>query len=59
LVAPDVVLTAGHCMEDISCADVAFIFDYTAEPGRDPSVVSAASVYECAELLQSEKGAYP
>jgi len=46
-------------MEDISCADVAFIFDYTAEPGRDPSVVSAASVYECAELLQSEKGAYP
>lgn len=53
LVAPDVIMTAGHCVpspED--CAGVKFVFGFTiAKEGQDPTKVAAADVYGCKELI--------
>lgn len=52
LIAPDLVLTAGHCFRTTACADISFVFDYAyQEAGQDPTVVPASSVYGCGTLL--------
>ncbi|MDD2805311.1 MAG: serine protease [Elusimicrobiales bacterium] len=56
LIAPDLVLTAGHCMGDKNkpasrCARTRFVFGFavTAE-GRQPGVLGGENVYSCAEV---------
>ncbi len=57
LVGEDLVLTAGHCIEDqAKCAKTAFVFGYAVKaPGRyTQSSVPAADVYGCTEILKRD-----
>lgn len=52
LVAPDVLATAGHCLMQYSCDDVAFVFDYYAGgASEDISRIPADRVFACRELI--------
>ena len=62
LVAPDIIMTAGHCVTDAdSCASTKFVFGFGIENKGDvPDAVPAGEVYGCKELLgrlQEGKGA--
>lgn len=52
LVAPDLVVTAGHCIiAPDRCPDVAFVFGAGYdEKGRDPGHVAIADVYPCRDV---------
>jgi MYXO-CTERM domain-containing protein len=51
LIAPDLVLTAGHCITASSCANFNFVFDYymTGESALHP--LTADDVYPCAQVV--------
>lgn len=53
LVAPDVMVTNGHCItSQQACEASSFVFDYTlAEESTDLSSVPAANVYACERVL--------
>lgn len=53
LVAPDIVLTAGHCFPggDTQCRLTRFVFDYLEEAEGVPAAVEAESIYACQSLL--------
>lgn len=53
LVAPDIVATAGHCVEDArTCGNTRFVFGFALESrGGPPDVVPANDVYGCRELI--------
>lgn len=57
LVAPDVIMTAGHCVtSDSSCANTKFVFGFSVkEKGKMPTSVPAKEVYGCAKLLGREQ----
>src|SRR4051812_48336495 len=59
LVAPDVIMTAGHCVTSPErCADVKFVFGFSIkESGKMPTQVASADVYGCKELLGREQEA--
>lgn len=53
LIAPDLILTAGHCvMDESDCRSARYVFDY-ALTGSEPVFLSVpqAQVYACAELI--------
>ena len=58
LVAPNLLLTAGHNVKDPGdCASIVWVFDYALQnPGgmRWGFVVGRSSVYECAEIVSLE-----
>ena len=53
LVGPDLVATAGHCVENIAdCANQAVVFDFAIHaPGVLPAETSESNVYFCKELV--------
>ncbi len=53
LVAPNLVLTAGHCIREESCKDAAFVFGYAVHQQALPFVESVRSedVYFCKEVV--------
>jgi len=62
LVAPDVIMTAGHCLSvgdsstnglDVpECADIKFVFGYALKsPGAPPGKADPADVYRCAGVI--------
>lgn len=57
LVAPDVIMTAGHCVTSVdACRGTSFVFGYAYKTAaHDPSTVPAADVYGCAALLGREQ----
>lgn len=57
LVAPDVLMTAGHCVSSqASCDETKFVFDFAVEKaGRMPLEVPARSVYGCKKLLDRQQ----
>ncbi|MBI5744552.1 MAG: trypsin-like peptidase domain-containing protein [Elusimicrobia bacterium] len=57
LVAPDVVLTAGHCVRELyDCRQTAFVFGFAlAAAGQAADSVPAADVYYCADLIDREE----
>lgn len=57
LVAPDVIMTAGHCVtSQDNCAGIKFVFGFAVkEKGANPSSVPAKDVYGCKELLGREQ----
>ncbi|MDD2805691.1 MAG: serine protease [Elusimicrobiales bacterium] len=57
LVAPDVIMTAGHCVKSESaCADTKFVFGFAVtQKGVTPSQVPASEVYSCAQLIGREQ----
>lgn len=56
LVAPDLVLTAGHCFESSDdCRQVNIVFDYRRRNANDPAkIVSLEHVYGCSEIVARE-----
>lgn len=58
LVAPDVIMTAGHCVTSQSaCEGTKFVFGFaiTQQGGQTPTQVPATEVYSCAKLLGREQ----
>jgi MYXO-CTERM domain-containing protein len=57
LVGPDLVLTAGQCIDEVACADgsTAFVFDYfmTDAAAREP-ISAADDVYQCSRILSRQ-----
>lgn len=51
LIAPDLVLTAGHCIDGSNCADARFVFDYQVDASGQQRAMSTAHIYGCAEVL--------
>lgn len=52
LIAPDLVLTAGHCVADTwTCETTTFVFDFRIRDATDPlETVDSARVYRCKKL---------
>ncbi|MDE2292826.1 MAG: trypsin-like peptidase domain-containing protein [Elusimicrobia bacterium] len=63
LVAPDVVMSAGHCVtSEDNCKTIKFVFgfDVDKQGGASPDAVPASDVYSCAHLIgrqQDNQGA--
>lgn len=62
LVAPDVLMTAGHCVPSAEeCAGIKFVFGFAVKKeGEKPTSVPESEVYGCRELIgraQESKGA--
>ena len=57
LVAPDVIMTAGHCVPTAEeCANIKFVFGFAVtEKDKMPTTVAAGDVYGCKELLGREQ----
>ncbi len=53
LVAPDVMVTNGHCItSQATCEGSSFVFDYAlTEEGQDISTVPSDNVYSCSQVL--------
>ena len=57
LVAPDVIMTAGHCVKDAnSCKNTKFVFGFGVKAaGVMPKSVAASEVYGCSKLMGREQ----
>lgn len=58
LVAPNVIMTAGHCIRSESaCKGTKFVFGFSisSKGGATPTAVPAGEVYSCAKLLGREE----
>ncbi len=55
LIGPDVVLTAGHCIEQMSdCESTSFVFGFALKSvGLLPKSVSSGEVYRCKEIIKT------
>lgn len=53
LVAPDVMISAGHCFPTADCRDQSVVFDITLEKERNNHFkVSGQDIYQCSEVLK-------
>ena len=54
LVAPELVMTAGHCIRDLlNCQQTAFVFGFAySTPYSQPAIVRQKDVYYCRELIR-------
>jgi len=57
LVAPDLVMTAGHCVKtSYDCADTKMVFGYSVKSaGKYPDSVGSAEVYSCRNIVAREQ----
>ena len=55
LIAPDIVLTAGHCIQASSCSQNAFVFDYYMTDASTLHTITADDVYPCQEVLARQQ----
>lgn len=56
LIAPDLLLTAGHCIDDESCPDNLFVFDYYMTSASSLQTITSDDVYRCSDVLVSQNG---
>lgn len=57
LVAPDIVVTAGHCVETTSgCLNTRLVFDYLYTADGVLAPLEADDVYSCVEVLARQDG---
>ena len=55
LIAPDIIVTAGHCVEDTSdCLGTSLVFDYLYTAEGALAELEADDVYDCVEILARE-----
>lgn len=56
LIAPDVIMTAGHCVRTAAaCASVRFVFNFAYNNfAQDPKFAADEDVYSCQKLIHSE-----
>lgn len=59
LVGPNLILTAGHCVKDVSdCASVRFVFGYAVkQAGKYPTSVATSEVYSCKRIISRKQEA--
>ena len=50
LVGDDLVLTAGHCVEDNACAQYKWVFDYSLASATSLTKITADDVYSCKKI---------
>lgn len=57
LIAPDILMTAGHCItSESSCQGTKFVFGFAVtEKGKMPTTVATSDVYGCKKLLGREQ----
>ena len=55
LVGPDLVLTAGHCIETMTdCSSTSLVFGFAVQsPGALPQKVSTSNIYKCKEIVKT------
>lgn len=52
LVGEDLIATAGHCVNESTCAESSFVFSYRMSiQSQAPDVVDSSEVYRCKEVL--------
>lgn len=51
LVAPDLVLTAGHCLVSVPCPQLRLVFDYRVDPDGGLVKLTHDQVYQCGEVV--------
>lgn len=57
LVAPDIVVTAGHCYQGNECNTFDWVFNYKIARAGDRTVsVNESDVYHCKEVIQEQLG---
>jgi V8-like Glu-specific endopeptidase len=57
LVAPDVIMTAGHCFDlpKQQCQDYVWVFDYkTSRENQSTVTVAESKIYECEKVIAKE-----
>ncbi len=56
LIAPNQILTAGHCITDRdSCRDTQFVFDWAIQNQNDePKQTPKSNVYDCVNIIKHE-----
>jgi hypothetical protein len=56
LVAPNVIATAGHCVQEPNfCSSAKFVFGFNIDSrGKDPALVDADQVVSCKKVIHSE-----
>ena len=55
LIAADLILTAGHCIDSSACGDTRFVFDYQVDERGEARKITAERVYRCAEILARQE----
>jgi hypothetical protein len=57
LVAPDLVMTAGHCVKDsYDCSNTKMVFGYAVkQQGQNPSKVDPSEVYSCKGIVARDQ----
>ena len=53
LIAPDLVLTAGHCVGASDCDQTAFVFNYYMTDETTLQTITSDDVYTCSEVVVS------
>jgi V8-like Glu-specific endopeptidase len=51
LIAPDLVITAGHCISSSSCSGNLFVFDYYMTSASQLHAVTSDDVYSCRQVV--------
>ncbi len=62
LVGPDLLVTAGHCIQDQSdCEKVGWVFDYKVDErtGRPPVLMTNKNIYSCKEVVEARLESTP
>ena len=57
LIAPDLVLTAGQCIDAAACSTTAFVFDYSMTSASTRATITNADVYPCSAVVVRERTA--
>jgi S1-C subfamily serine protease len=58
LIAPDLLVTAGHCINEITCSRGRWVFDYKLEQGSDKVFISRTNVYSCKKIMKDKDGLF-
>ena len=51
LVEDDILVTAGHCLQKVSCADTNIVFDFQMETADALATLTNADVFKCTEVI--------
>jgi V8-like Glu-specific endopeptidase len=56
LIDDDLVLTAGHCISSMDCADKRFVFNYYRTAADELQTVTTADIFSCAAVVARKQG---
>jgi len=56
LIAPDLVLTAGHCTRELACKDMRFVFNYAMQATDRAAPIRESDVFACQQVVVDSVG---